>query len=737
MKIAYITTYPPKQCGIATYTNDLIQAIASSSSLEQHVFAIVDEEDSSSYPDEVVGKIRRNHLEDYNEAAKLINQQRYDFVLIEHEYGIFGGNSGMYILSFAKTIHCPLIVSFHTILERPSNDENTILIELSAIAQRIIVMSSHAIHLLQKVYHIKEDKIMCIPHGVPEYGIAHEEAKANVQLTDRKVILTFGFLGRNKGIELVIKALPKVVEQHPEVLYIIAGKTHPNVIQHSGEEYREYLEQLVETRGLHEHVQFINRYLPIDELTDLLSACDVYITPYANEAQITSGTLSYAIGAGAAVISTPYWHAKDLLAEERGILIPFRDKQALSEQLNELFSTPSLLQHYRNNAATYGKEITWPKIGLQYAQLFDVLKQEHHQNLQQREHQLAQKLPEFNLQHIARLTNHVGIIQHAKYATPNYFEGYCLDDNARAVLLELMAYQTFNLDIKDLHFSTYLAYMFYAQNTDGKFKNFMNFQNQFVDKEGSEDAFGRAIWALGYFFQMSPVISHYELAREMFFKAQPHFTNLISNRAIAYTIMGISSYLKNHQNDEQMTEILRDLAFQLAHEFEAHQSEDWKWFEHIITYDNAFLPLALIHSSNYLNDPYLYKIGVKTFEFLDQLVYKNGQLSVIGNKGWYRKGMDQPCYIGQQPIDAASMTLLYHEMYIQTNEEKYYTKMMHAFEWFLGRNDLKISIYDPNSKGCCDGLEEFGINRNQGAESTISFWIAYLTVYNASPPAKV
>lgn len=732
MKIAYITTYPPKQCGIATYTHDLILAIAANPEIQQEVIAIIEEHDQSLYPAEVVYKIRRNELEDYNKAAEWINQNGYDFVVIEHEYGIFGGNSGMYILSFAKSIHCALVVSFHTILERPSNDESTILIELSSIAQRIIVMSSHAEHLLQKVYQINLDKVLCIPHGVPEYGIAHEEAKASINLTDRKVILTFGFLGRNKGIELVIKSLPAVVEQHPDVLYIIAGKTHPNVIAHSGEEYREYLEELVDAKELRNNVKFINSYMPINELTNLLSACDVYITPYANEAQITSGTLSYAIGAGAAVISTPYWHAKDLLAEDRGILIPFRDKKALSNNLNKLFENSALLNFYRKNAKAYGEKITWPKIGIAYFNLFKQLKNENPDSMADSGIKLIKNLPEFSLQHINRLTNNVGIIQHAKYATPNYFEGYCLDDNSRAVLLELMAYQTFDLDIKDLHFSTYLAYIFYAQNEDGKFKNFMNFQNQFIDKLGSEDAFGRTIWSLGYFFQMSPVISHYELAREMFFKAKPHFESLISNRAIAYTIMGISYYLKNNQNDEQMTEILRGLALQLAHEFEAHQTEDWQWFENIITYDNAFLPLALIHSSNYLNDPYLYKIGVKTFEFLDQLVYKNEYLSLIGNKGWYKKGMEKPNHVGQQPIDASSMTLLYHEMYIQTREDIYYTKMIHSFEWFLGRNDLKISIYDPNSKGCCDGLEEFGINRNQGAESTISFWIAYLTVYNAS-----
>lgn len=728
MKIAYISTYPPKQCGIATFTQDLKNAIADNENIVQHIFAIADDNDDHPNDSEVVFIIKRNHIEDYYDAAQFINQQAYDFVIIEHEFGIFGGNSGMYILAFAKSLTTRLLVSFHTVLERSSNDENAIFIELAHLAQRIIVMSQFAISMMEKIYHISPEKVVCIPHGVPEFTLTHQQAKENLHLTNKKIILTFGFIGRNKGIELVIKALPHVVKKHPDVLYIVAGKTHPNVLLHSGEEYRDYLEELVEKYQLSEHVHFLNQYLPIDTLTNLLSACDVYITPYINEAQITSGTLSYAIGAGAAVISTPYWHAKDLLSEERGILIPFKDRTYLADCLNHLFDEEEILSNYRAHAKAYGDQITWKKIGLKYLNLFHELKKTDATPEAIIDEKFSEaNYPTFNFEHINRLTNHVGILQHAKYATPNYFEGYCLDDNARALLLDLMAYRQYQFDIKELHLSTYLAYLFYAQNEDGTFKNFMNFQHQFIDQEFSEDAFGRAIWALGQFFQLSPIISHYEMAKEMFFKALPHFIPLKSNRAIAYTILGICAYLETNQNDENMTELLRQMVQKLIAEYEAHQTENWDWYEHIISYDNAILPYSILLAHQYLNDNYFKRVGIKTAEFLDQIVFKGNYLRLIGNKNWYKKG-EEPCHIGQQPIDAASMVLLYETLYKVTEQKNYLTKMKMAFEWFLGRNELQMPLYDDNTKGCCDGLEQFGINRNQGAESTLSFWIAYLTV---------
>lgn len=727
MKIAYISTYPPKLCGIATFTQDLLHGIAKNQTIEQHIFAMVDDEDDYNFSDEVIYKIRRNEIEDYLNAANYINDQGYDFVIIEHEYGIFGGNSGMFILSLVKTIHCRLLVNLHTILERPSNDEYTILMELARIASRLIVMSKYAVNILKKVYHIDHEKIIYIPHGVPEFTTTHTEAREKLQLQDKKVILTFGFIGRNKGIELVIQSLPQVIQEHPNILYIIAGKTHPNVLKHSGEEYREYLEGLVEKYQLQPYVQFINSYVDTQHLTDLLSACDVYITPYVNEAQITSGTLSYAIGAGAAVISTPYWHAKDLLANQRGILTPFKDKVKLADTINQLFSDPQLLEYYCTNAKNFGNELTWRKIGYHYVQLFLQLKQEKFKPIA--EHRFSiDKMPEFDLMHINRLTNHVGIIQHAKYATPNYFEGYCLDDNARALLLELIAYQQKGLKITDLHLSTYLAYIFYAQREDGWFHNFMNFQNQFLEERGSEDSFGRTIWALGYMFKATPVISHYEIAQEIFFKAKSHFLTIQSNRAIAYVMLGICNYLKSNANDDEMIELLREMALKLANEYQACHTDDWHWFEENITYDNAILPLALIRSCEFLNDHTCYNIGVKTFEFLDQYVFYKNHLTVIGNNEWFSKSSQKPNYIGQQPIDVCSMVLLYSEMYAVTKKPLYKEKMYASFEWFFGKNDLNVSLYDIDSRGCCDGLEQYGINRNQGAESTICFWLAYLCV---------
>ena len=731
MKIAYISSYHPRQCGIATFTHDIFSAISfndKSPRIEQHIFALTDEGEKYEYPDEVVFSIAQQEEDDYIKAAEYINTNAYDVCMLEHEYGIFGGKSGAFVLSLLDHLHIPLIVNLHTVLETPTVDERSILMRIAHRASKIVVMSQFAIELLSRVYKITETKTLCIPHGVPQFVVKHRDAKNQLDLADRKVIMTFGFIGRSKGIDVAIRALPAVVNKFPEVLYLVVGKTHPNILKQAGEEYRESLEALVVELNLQNNVRFVNSFVDITDLSLYLSACDIYITPYVNEAQITSGTLSFAVGAGAAVLSTPYWHAKEMLAEGRGVLFDFNDSENLAAIIVELFSNADKLDGIRGKAHEYGQELSWQKLGVRYLDLFEkVVLRETEKSAQNSITELIQELPEFDLMHIKRLTNHVGILQHARYATPNYHHGYCLDDNCRAMLLTLMAYETEPSEELCELMSTYLSYVHYMQMDNGKFRNFMSFANAFLDAEGTEDSFGRTIWSLGYLLKTAPLPDFYQIGKELFFNAVPHFRSLKSVRAVAYTMLGVVCYLEYQPNDKDILEELRTMAHYIANEYRQNSTENWRWFEKIISYDNALLPLSMLKAGKILKDDSLIEVGMKSFGFLDQLLFDKHYLSIIGNTNWYVKDSGKSKF-GQQPIEVSTVVLLYHQVYEMTLEEKYLTRMVQSFQWFLGRNELNLSLYDSETKGCCDGLESHGLNRNQGAESTICFWISYLDV---------
>lgn len=731
MKIAYISTYHPRQCGIATFTHDIFSAISFNDKHEkinQHIFALTDEGEEYDYPEEVVFSIAQQTEGDYIEAAKYMNTRDYDICVLEHEYGIFGGKSGDFILSLIDHLHIPLLVNLHTVLESPSIDERSILIRIAQRASKLVVMSQFAIELLIRVYKIPQVKILLIPHGVPQFSVKHQDAKNELDLSDRKVIMTFGFIGRSKGIDVAIKALPALVAKFPDVLYLIVGKTHPTTLKRTGEEYRYYLENLVEEFNLQNNVRFINSFVDIADLSLYLSACDIYITPYVNEAQITSGTLSFAVGAGAAVLSTPYWHAKEMLAEGRGVLFNFNDDKNLADILLDLFSNPDKLNAIRHNAYLYGQELSWHKLGVRYINLFEkVAKRLLDRDTENSWAEIAGQVPEFDLTHLKRLTNHVGILQHARYATPNYHYGYCLDDNCRAMLLTLMAYEMKPSEELEGLISTYLNYVHYMQLDNGKFRNFMSFSNEFLDEEGTEDSFGRTIWSLGYLLKTAPFNGFYQIGKELFFNAVPHFRSMKSVRSTGYAIMGMTYYLEHQPNDRDILEELNAMAYYMVNEYKQNASENWRWFEKIISYDNALLPLSILRAGEILKDSVLIEVGMQSFAFLDQLIFEKGYLSIIGNTKWYVEGAERSKF-GQQPIEVSTVILLYHQVYEMTQDEKYLTKMVSSFQWFLGKNELHLGLYDAETKGCCDGLESHGVNRNQGAESTICFWISYLDV---------
>lgn len=736
MKIAYIGTYPPRECGIGTFTQNLFESMIGIGGSERKlnegfVIAMDDQKESYDYPKEVHLTVRQEQQGDYIEAVRFINLSGADICILEHEYGIFGGQNGVYILPLLHRLEIPLIVTLHTVLDNPSYNEKAIMKELCKMAEAVVVMTNKAVQLLTDIYEVPPAKINLIEHGVPDLKFNRSIVKKQFKLEAKKVLLTFGFIGRNKGIETVIRALPAVVSKHPETIYIVLGKTHPAVIKNFGEEYRLFLLRLAKSLSLEKHVLFLNEFIEQDELFQHLYASDIYITPYLNEAQITSGTLSYAIGAGAAVLSTPYWHATELLSAGRGRIFGFNNSEELALILIDLLDHPAKLKALRDKAFTYGQEITWPKIGRKYINLAKVTLKERREQPQKKETILDPLLlPPFSLDHVKRMTDDTGIIQHAKFGIPNLKEGYCLDDNARSLLMAVMAHKQMKLPLALDLLPIYLSYIHYMQNDDGTFRNFLSFRRDFLDVQGSEDSFGRAIWSLGYLLGNAPNDAYYQFASQIFNDAVPNFENLQSIRSIANTIIGTSYYLKRNPNDEVITKSLSKLSNKLVEQYGQNRTEHWHWFEELLAYDNAILPLALLHASSIIDDDAIRETAIESMHFLSKTTMKDGFLSLVGNENWYVKGGSSSMY-AQQPIDAMAMVLMFHQAYDITKDKGYLSKLYSSFMWFLGENDMRMCLYDFETKGCCDGLESYGVNRNQGAESTLAYLISHLTMLQA------
>ncbi len=736
MKLAFIGTYPPRQCGIGTFTNNLVKAIVAHTDSKRiaknaMILAINEDDQEYEYPEEVKYTIRQNHQRDYIEAAKFINFSDSQVCILEHEFGIFGGDDGVYILPLLHRLEVPLIVTFHTVLRDPSYTQRSIVEEIGKKAARIVVMSNHAFDFLVNIYNVPREKIMLIEHGVPEFDkIAPKLAKQKHGLSGRKVLLTFGLLSRNKGIETALNALPGVVQDHPEVLYVILGATHPSVLKHNGEEYRNYLRRMVKNLGLDKHVVFNNEFVEEDTLIEYLSACDIYITPYLSEAQITSGTLSYAVGSGCAVVSTPYWHARELLDDGRGKLFDFRNSEQLADILIELLEDEDEIDSIRDRARDYNKKIRWPKIGKKYLILSEYVSDNWEKEEEIKKLPIdIRLLPSFSLEHILRLTDDTGIVQHAKYGVPNLKEGYCVDDNSRALLMALMAYRQ-NKDQEALRLMPiYLSFINYMQTENGNFRNFLSFSRQYLDEYGSEDSFGRTIWALGYLLSFSPNDAFRQIGKDIFFKSVQHFGRVETIRGAANTVIGISYYLKESQ-DEGMIETMNKLVDIVLTKYRENRTDDWHWYEDVMTYDNAIIPLALLLSYEITGNEEVLNITMESISFIESKTLSNDVFRPVGNKDWYRKGQSMPEF-DQQSVDVMAMILLYHEVFQVTRKGEYLEKMFQCYLWFLGENSLRLPLFDHETQGCCDGLGSYGINRNQGAESTLAYWISHLIVLEA------
>ena len=730
LHIAFVGNYSPRICGIATFTTDLCEATAKQLGRRSHVFAVAvnDTDQGYAYPRRVEFTIQKNQQSDYYEAANFVNASNADVVCVQHEYGIYGGWDGVYILSLISSLSVPVVVVLHTVLKTPTPNQKKIIQEMAQRAGQLVVMSELAVTLLHEVYVVPAEKVRRLYHGTPDFtALDNSRYKKRFQVEGKQTLMTFGLLSPNKGIETVINALPELVREFPKLIYVVLGKTHPNILKEYGEKYRTSLIALVDKLGLHEHVIFDDRFVSLEELCAWLMAADIYITPYLNEAQIVSGTLSYAVGAGTAIISTPYWYAKELLAEGRGLLIDFADFAALAATLRGLLADKAKLKSLRAKTYKFGRQMRWEIVAEKYLKLFlRTAAVTAKRSMALKTPPLLLREPPFDLAHLQRLTDDTGLIQHAKYIVPDRHTGYCLDDNSRALMLCAWAFSLLRGDDAKELISTYFSFTHFMQNSDGRFRNFMDYQRHFLDETGSDDACGRALWALGYIIWRPPRDAYRSLAYECFQKALPHVRGL-NLRGKALAMLGLAAYLRCYQGDESATALLRECADYLLALYKEVATEDWRWFEDIICYDNGIMPMALFQTYALLRDEKYLQVARETLEFLEKNLTHNGRLSIVGSRGWYKRGGTRAQY-DQQPIDAAAMVLAYQSAYRVTEDKEYLIKMRLAFGWFLGENDMGMSLYDHETKGCADGLLPEGVSLNQGGESTVSFLMALLAM---------
>jgi glycosyltransferase involved in cell wall biosynthesis len=732
ISIAFVGTYGPRRCGIATFTADVAQAIAGNDGRALPiVLAVTEPAGQYQYPPEVRFEIRQEVKADYARAAEFVNYSQVRLVSIQHEYGIFGGDDGGYILDFVRALRIPVIVTLHTVLKQPSANQAAIVRKLAAACQLVVVMSHVAKDLLEKSYGVDGSHVRIIPHGIPVMDAQPDQRalKANFGVADRRVLLTFGLLSPNKGIETVIRALPAVVRSFPDLIYFVVGATHPVILRREGEAYRTMLEREAERLGVREHVVFRGQFVSAKELRQYLQAADIFVSPYLNEAQVTSGALSYAMGAGAAVVSTPYWHAQELLANGRGRLFPFKDHDALSATLLELLGSPAEMRRVRDAAVAFARSMAWPRIGDTY---FDAISSTWGAAISQRavvarpEPSLASSLPELSLDHLRRMTDDTGIIQHATYSVPSRRTGYCVDDNARALIVALHADRLQGSAETSGLVTTYLSYLHGSQESDGTFRNFMSYERALDIAPPSDDCIGRAIWALGVASELAQDEGCRLLARDMLTRALPHSRSL-GPRGTAQSILGLVSLL-NVDSSVEVRNLLDVLVAKLTACYRVNATEDWRWFEPTLTYDNAILPLALLAAYGATGDRAALRDARESLEFLEEVCFDSNRLQLVGNTGWHTKGGDKAC-ADEQALDAAAFVLAFRCAYAVTQDRHYLRRMREAFAWFLGANRLGLPLYDFATGGCRDGMGVAHVNQNQGAESTICFLMSLLKMH--------
>jgi glycosyltransferase involved in cell wall biosynthesis len=740
--VALLGNHLPRQCGIATFTTDLSAAIsAARPDADCFVLAMNDAGKAHAYPPRVRFSIAETDLASYRRAADFLNVNDVDVVCLQHEYGIFGGKSGRHVLELLRELRMPIVSTLHTILAAPNPQQREVMDELTALSERIVVMTAKGVSLLRDVHGVPEHKIDLIPHGIPEVPVV-SRGKHQLGVDGKSVILTFGLLSPDKGIENVIDALPAILARHPETVYIVLGATHPHVKEHDGETYRLMLESRAQRLGVDANIIFHNRFVSQGELTDFMLAADIYVTPYLKSEQITSGTLAYAVGAGKAVISTPYWYAKELLADGRGVLVPSHDPAAIAEATVELLGNEGKRKALESRAAAYGRSMRWPAVATSYLASFERARVEHADRMRTVFHAktLAMRpaeVPEINLDHVVLMTDQTGILQHSTFNVPRYDDGYCLDDNARALLLTAWLEDAGTEDIKTVRVlgARYLAFVSHAFHpTTGCFRNFMSYQRRWLEERGSEDSHGRALWALGTVVGRALHPGRQSLAGQLFQAALPAVLRFSSPRAWAFALLGIDEYLRAFAGDSIVESTRRATADRLLDLYRRSSRRDWRWFEDRVTYCNPRLSQALLLSGARMKDEAMLAAGLESLDWLIGIQITNGYFAPIGSNGFYERGHAKAAF-DQQPVEAWAMVSACSEARRVSHDRRWTVEARRAFNWFLGQNQLQRSLYDASTGGCRDGLHVDRVNENQGAESTLAFLLA-LTELRATDRAE-
>jgi glycosyltransferase involved in cell wall biosynthesis len=731
-KVVFVSSFLPRKCGIATFTTDLIANVstAAKSEFEPLVVAMCTG-DELKYDDPVKFEIRQNVKSDYICAADYINFSHVDLVSVQHEFGLFGGEGGGYLSLLLNRLKAPIVTTLHTVLDEPEEAYRKAMLDLCQASYKVVTMNERGVTMLGDIYGVSGNKVELIAHGIPDLPFVDSSYyKHKFGMEGRKTILTFGLLNENKGIEVMLKALPRIIEAEPSVVYIVLGMTHPNVLKHDGESYRFSLQRLVKDLGIEDNVIFHNRFVNDQELHNFLCAADIYVTPYLSRKQLTSGTLSFAVGTGKAVVSTPYWAAEELLADGRGKLVEPGDSNEMAGAIVELIKDEQQFYSLRRRAYDYGRSRTWPKIGQAYWKLFNAKKLPARiatkSKLSAAETISSIEVPEPSLEHLERLTDDTGLYQHANFTVPNRRLGYCTDDNARALIV-MVEYYSHRPNAEAMRlFERYLSFVMHAQNNDGSVRNFMNFGRTWLANEPVNDAFGRFLWSLGALMAKPPRPAYLSMAKDCFDRSVGRVQRQYP-RGMAYSILGMADYLKQFPGASDIKRQLEMAADGLVRQHQENAAGDWQWFEDALAYDNAVLPHALfVAGLTSDNDKYL-AVAKQTCEFLLDDCFNGDHFSFVGCDGWYERGQSRASF-DQQPIEAVSTIMMLRSAYDATEDNRFLRLQRKAFDWFLGANDLGLPLYDFRTKGCSDALMRDGVNMNQGAESTLSFLLSLLAI---------
>ena len=720
-KIAFVGSFPPRRCGIATFTCDLAEAVGGAHpDVRCEVVALNDRPAGHAYDDHVTVEIAQDNPADYIAAAQALNESGVDVVSLQHEFGIFGGASGEHILLFCAELKAPLITTLHTVLERPSPDQRRVMERLIALSAKLVVMSQKGREILTRTFPAAKHKLSVIAHGAPDRPLSNgAAAKRRLDLVGREVVLTFGLLSPNKGIGSVIEALPRVAAARPNVTYVVLGATHPHLVEREGETYRASLAARAEQLGVASNIRFVDAFVDTELLIEYLTAADLYVTPYLNEAQITSGTLAYALALGKPVISTPYWHAQEALANGIGVLVDFGASDTFAEAIVRLLSDDDAREALSRRAYNAARDATWARIGERYLDLMSNAMA----SPKRRPQELARDLPEISLRALERITDDCGVLQHSRHCVPDRNHGYCVDDNARALIFvqRLALLRPSDLRLAELG-PRYAAFVEHAWNPDrATFRNFMGYDRRWLEQAGSEDSVGRALWSIGETARLSRDVEMRDWALDLAHRSRPAAEALTSSRALAFSALGQCALIAAGYDARGA---LERGASTLVRRFGADSREDWGWFEPVLGYDNARVPEALIRAGDVLGDKAMVQTGLSALAWLAALQTRGGGHFVPVGAESFGKHFKSPDLFDQQPLEACAMVDACWAAFDVTGDKEWADEAARAFAWFLGGNVLGRAVALPASGGSYDGLMRHGVNRNQGAESVLSYLMA-------------